>query len=200
MNGVNKDEIWFEKNRHLKYEKVSEGFAEAAGEDSPSAIIGKTDEDLCWRGSGNDCETSDLKVQKFFNIQTYEWVNTSSGWNELIVGKHSDDRGRVKGNIKIVESIASGLLNEYQRHQTILVPSIRKELCEKDLITIAFIIGAIPKKVAASKMHITENGVYKRMERLMKLFYAKSKHELVIEMNRLGLTSVVYALLTHKLL
>lgn len=200
MSGNDKDEIWFEKNRHLKYEKVSEAFAEAAGEDSPTAIIGKTDEDLFWRGSGNDCEASDLKVQSFLNLETSEWVKTTEGWNQLIVGKHSDDRGRVKGNIKVVESIASGLLNEYQRHQTILVTSIRKELCEKDLITIAFIIGAIPKKVAASKMHITENGVYKRMERLMKMFYAKNKHELVIEMSRLGLTSVVYALLTHKLL
>jgi DNA-binding CsgD family transcriptional regulator len=52
----------WEKDKHFRYIRCNENYARIAGQDSPAAMIGKTDDDMPWRGLANFFRAGDQQV------------------------------------------------------------------------------------------------------------------------------------------
>jgi DNA-binding CsgD family transcriptional regulator len=68
---------WWQKDRQLRYIGCNENYARAAGFDSPSSVIGKTDDDMPWRDLADFFREGDFGVIRGkgpsrFNVQEKE--------------------------------------------------------------------------------------------------------------------------------
>jgi DNA-binding CsgD family transcriptional regulator len=61
----------WEKDRHFRYTRCNENYAEAAGLDSPAAIVGKTDEEMPWRHLADFFRAGDQMVLELQGLERH---------------------------------------------------------------------------------------------------------------------------------
>lgn len=197
-----KGDFSFEKDAKHRYTWVAEDFAEAAGEDSPVSIIGKTDDCLIWGRGGNRCYISDALVQRNLSIATEELIFNGSDWVKVYCAKNANDKGIINGSLIMVDAdLGTTMIHDFIKDKTAFVPALRQRLDEKDLIALSHVVCNVTRKRCASAAGWKSvKSIDKRLEKIRELFQVHNNQQLAIECSRSGLSSLIYYLIDYTML
>lgn len=183
----------FCKDRHGKYVHANELLAQAAGLDSPSQIINKTDDDLIWASQAKqfqqgdkavfngysfvDVQETQIQPNKIATIVTTKILDCTESHSPRIMGGYRDITAKQTG--KII------LPNKCLR----LGPQFDNiTLSYHEVETLKLIIRGLTSKVIAKQLCKSEKCIEYRTKILRQKLQCKTKKELVALAMDNGLT------------
>ena len=197
-----KEGVWFEKDRNGKYLCVSEGFAEAAGQDSPQDCIGRTDDQFIWQYHGNTCHQSDrLVLSGIQRIKEKEWIKSVPGWLEVIVVKNLNlhKAQTLTGSLMVTESLESPLINQFCQQRSVYVAQIGSCLDWDEIMALRHLLYGYCVKTIARLINRGEATVYNLINNVKRKFNVNSKPALITELHRTGVAVLVNVIESHRL-
>lgn len=175
------------KDRHSKYVKCSEGFAQHSGLDSPAAIIGKHDTDLIWHESASLIIKEDkLIIAGLQVINAQHFRPTSKGVKTLLINKQLQ-KNWLTGN---AVDITGRILMEQNGRWNIQTGKFEVNnihLTQKEVEVVRLLLVGLSSKLMAIRLNISIKTVEQRIESLRRKFNAGSKVVLTETLHQFGL-------------
>lgn len=200
--------IWA-KDKSSRYIFCNENYAAAAGADSPSQMIGKTDDVMPWRNLADEFRRGDYAVmQGESRVNSVEKSDTVNGVTDILVSEtqYRDSSGKCIGVIGSFLDITGKQLvrktgyydQEQQRYYINADGYDNTYLTARELEVFKRLLLGWPMKQIAVLMNVSVKTIESYVIYIKRKLGVKNKVDIVTVAIQLGLTHIIDLKFTHN--
>lgn len=175
------------KDRNGRYLKCSESFAQYAGVDSPSAIIGMDDTQLVWRDGIQQIRRGDVMTFAGAPVTNAHYtLLTHAGLKSILLNKHAANDILVGSAIDITGKVLMTQNGRWDINKKVFTVN-NIDLTVKEIDVIRLLLLGQSVKLIAARLSLHTKTIEQRIDILRKKFNVNSKVDLVHYLHQNGL-------------